>query len=167
MEENKSIKDELKEIKQALEDSNRDNKSKKPRPFKLPFKAVVNPGKLKKGYLTIVKIEDNMAVDFTREPIIDGTVKLEDTYHAIEEFDIYNYRGKPLIFQPKSKLNPYNPFRTPLEGENETYGQKYVMARMEGERITAKKQLGWGIGIFVIIGIIALGVYALVTGGAG
>ncbi len=100
-----------------------------------------------------------MTVDFIKEPIIDGTIKLGDSYHAVEEYDIFNYKGKPFIFLPKSKINPYNP----LTGSHETYGQKYVMARMEGERIISKKQMGWGIsiGVMIIVGVI---VYALWSG---
>jgi len=161
MVEEKTIKGELEDIKEMLSDTAKEKK-RKPKAFRLPFKARVSPGKLRKGYLTIGQINENMAVDFIREPIIDGTVKLDDTYHAVEEFDIFSYKGKPFIFQAKNKLNPYNP----LKEEHETYGQKYVMARMEGERLTTKKAIGWGIsiGVLIIIGVI---VYALFTGGSG
>ncbi len=158
--EDKTLRQELREIKEIVVEQG--SKKKKPKSFRLPFKARVGNSKLKKGYLTVIVIEDNKAVDFVREPIIDGTIKLEDTFHAVEDFDIYSYKGKPIIFQPKSKLNPYNP----LKGENETYGQKYVMARMEGDKIIGKKKMGLtiGIGMLIIIGII---VYALFTGGGG
>lgn len=157
-EKNKTIREEIDELRDIIKDGK--VKTKKVKPFRLPFRARLSNGKLRRGYITIVLLEDNMAVDFTKEKIIDGTIKIDDTYHAVEEFDIFNYKGKPIIFQAKSKLNPYNP----LKGNNETYGQKYVMARMEGERITAKKQIGWGIsiGVLIIIGIV---VYALITGG--
>lgn len=163
-EEQKSIRDEIRDLKEMVSQAP-GKKKKKQRPFKLPFKARVSRSRLRKGYLTVAVIDDNMAVDFRREPIVDGTVKLDDTYHAIEDYDIFSYKGKPFVFQPKSKLNPFNP-TNPLEGKNQTYGQKYVMARMEGERITAKKKIGWGIsiGVLIIVGII---VYALFTGGGG
>jgi len=156
-EKGRSLKEEVLELKDMIKDNQ--VKKKKVKPFRLPLKAKVGNSKLKKGYLTIAVIEDNMNVDFRKEPIIDGTIKIDNTYHAVEEFDIFNYKGRPIIFQPKSKLNPYNPLR----GNHETYGQKYVMARMEGERIVAKKQIGWGIsiGIVIIIGVI---IYAIVTG---
>ena len=158
MEDTKSLRDEVLELKDLIKNKvEGKNSSKK---FRLPWKARVNRLKLKKGYITIGVIEDNMNLDFRKEPIIDGTIKLDNTYHAVEEFDIFNYKNKPFIFQCKSKINPYNP----LKGEHETYGQKYVMARMEGERIISKKQMGWGIsiGILIIVGVI---IYALATGG--
>lgn len=157
-EKERTLKEEVLELKDMIREG--DIKEKKERKFKLPFKSKVGKSKLSKGYLTIGVIHDNMTVDFVKEPIIDGTIKLGDSYHAVEEFDIFNYKGKPFIFQCKSKLNPYNP----LKGQHETYGQKYVMARMEGERIISKKQMGLGIsiGVLIIVGVI---VYALWTGG--
>jgi len=157
----KTIRDELEEIKGLVSETNGKKKRQGPKPFKIPFRARVNKAKLRQGYLTIAVINDNMGVDFRKEPIKDGTVKLDDTFHAVEDFDIFNYKGKPFIFQAKSKLNPYNP----LTGDNETYGQPYVMARMEGDKITNKKKIGIGmsIGVLIIVGVI---VYALFTGGA-
>tara|TARA_R100000750_G_C2343899_1_gene95420 strand:- start:335 stop:814 length:480 start_codon:yes stop_codon:yes gene_type:complete len=158
--EGKTLRDELKEVKKLLGEKE-GTKKKRRKDFKLPFKARVGNNKLKNGYLTIAVINDNMGVDFRKEQIKDGTVKIDDTFHAVEEFDIFNYKGKPFIFQAKSKLNPYNP----LKGDNETYGQPYVMARMEGDKITSKKKVGLGIsiGVLIIVGVI---VYALFTGGA-
>jgi len=161
MVEERTLRDELKEIRDIVSEAEDTKKRKAPRKFSLPFKARISNNRLKKGYVTVGVINENMTVDFTREPIIDGTIKLNDTFHAIEEFDIFNYKGRPFIFQPKSKINPYNP----LLGNNQTYGQKYIMARMEGDRITSKKSIGWGvsIGVLIIVGIV---IYALMTGGA-
>jgi len=155
-----SLRDELKELKEIVSESKKKPR-KKERGFRLPYKAKVGNRKLRDGYVTVVKIEDNMGVDFIKEPIKDGTIKLGDTFHAVEEYDIFHYKGKPLIFQPKSKLNPYNP----LTGQNETYGQPYVMARMEGDKITGKKKIGIGLSIGALI-IGAVIVYALFSGGA-
>lgn len=160
MEKETTIRDEIKELKELVNGTADIKKGKKIKPFKIPFKARVNKSKLQQGYLTVAVINDNMSVDFRREPIKDGTIKLDDTFHAVEDFDIFNYKGKPFIFQAKSKLNPYNP----LKGDNETYGQPYVMARMEGDKLTTKKKIGLGIsiGMLIIVGVI---VYALFTGG--
>ena len=114
---------------------------------------------MREGYATVVVINENKNTDFIKEKIVDGTIKLDDTFHAVNPDEVFFYKGKPLIFQCKNKINPYNP----LAGTHETYGQKYVMARMESDKITGKKSIGWGIsiGIVVIIGII---IYAVITG---
>jgi len=152
-----SLTDELAEIKELLKTN---NKVKKPKKFKLPWSAKVGNSKLKRGYVTIQVIEENGSLSFRKEPIVDGTIKLEDSYHAIADMDILYYKGKPFIIQAKNKLNPYNPLR----GEHETYGQKYVMARMEKDRIIGKKKLGLGVGIGALV-IGAVIIYALITGG--
>lgn len=147
----------LKERVQMLEDLQRLEKRKD---FKIPFKGRVGRMKVKSGYVTVVTIHDNKNIDFTKEPIVDGTVKLSKdlTYHAVDSKDVFFYKNKPIIFVAKNKLNPYNP----LKGEHETYGQKYVLARMEGDKISLKKSLGWGATVagLVILGIIA---YAFIT----
>ena len=154
--EEKSLRAEIQEMKELVKDS---LEKKKPKKFKLPYKSRITKGLLRKGYVTVGVINENRGIDFTREPIIDGTIKLNDTFHTLDEIDIFSYKGKPFIFQAKNKLNPYNPLR----GDNETYGQKYVMARMEGDKITSKKKIGLGIsiGALVIVGVI---VYALIAG---
>jgi len=150
----------LKERLDALEDAERAKNP--PKTFKVPMKGRVGNSKVKKGFVTIITIADNKNVDFTKEQIIDGTIKLQKgdlSFHAIDPEDIFFYKGKPLLFQPKRKLNPYNP----LKGKHETYGQKYIMARMEGDKLSIKKSMGWGIGIGVLV-IVGIIVYAVITG---
>jgi len=164
-----SLRDEIKDLKREIIDGSKDSKrNKKKKAFRLPFRARVNKSNLRKGYLTIIVLHENMGIEFIKEPIIDGTIKLHDTYHALEEFDIFHYKGKPMIIQPKSKLNPHNPFRpkenNPLNGPHETYGQKYVMARMEGDKIVSRRKMGLGLSIGALL-IGAVIVYALITGG--
>lgn len=153
---------EEKSLKQRLEELERKTTEPTTKPFRMPFRGRVGNGKIKKGYVTIVTIQDNHAVDFTKEQIIDGTIKLSKgdlSIHSLDPKDIFFYKNKPLIFQPKKSLNPYNP----LKGEHETYGQKYVMARMEGDKLSLKKSIGW---MGSIIGIVILGIiaYAFITG---
>lgn len=157
MEEDKTtLKEEIRRLTETMSGQS----TKKPKKFKMPLKGRVSKKRLREGYATIVVIGENKVVDFTREPIIDSTINVKDTFHAVDSDDIFYYKGKPLIFQPKTKINPYNP----LEGKNETYGQKYVMARMEGDKIIKKKSMGWGLGIgALIIGAIIL--YSIMGGG--
>ena len=149
-----SINERMEKLEAAL-----DAGVKPPKKMKLPIKAKVGNAKMKGGYATVVEIAENKNVDFKKTPITDGTVKLGDTFHAVGGDDLFFYKGKPLFFQCKNKLNPYNP----LAGKHETYGQKYVMARMEGDKLTFKKKMGWGISIGVIA-IVAIIGYSVLTG---
>ncbi|HEC39992.1 hypothetical protein LCGC14_0509510 [marine sediment metagenome] len=150
------LKQDLEDLKKSYEEEKEMKKTKK---FRLPFKAKVSKKRMREGYVTVMVINENKNVDFTREPIKDATYNLGDTFHATNSEDVLFYKGRPLVIQPKKKLNPYNP----LQGKNETYGQKYVMARMEGDKLTLKKKIGWGmsIGLLIIAGIVA---YAFITG---
>lgn len=155
--ENKSKIDRIEEKLDQMIESN----GKKQKKFKLPMKAKVSKKKLKEGYVTVEVINENKEVDFKKYPIIDGTIKMGDTFHAVKESDIFLYKGKPFLHQAKTKINPYNP----LHGKHETYGQKYIMARMKSDFIKTKRNIGWGMTIFglVIAGIV---IYSLLTGGA-
>ncbi len=173
----KPIKEELEDLVKKFEEIEKEEKKKKrkSKKFRLPFKARISKRKMREGYVTVLIIRDNRNIDFVKEPIIDSTFKLNDTIHALVDKNVFFYKGKPFIIQPKKKLTQYNPNESekdkiikkdkdPLDCNNETYGQKYVMARMESDKLTLKKQIGWGmsIGVLVIVGII---VYSLFTGG--
>lgn len=151
-----------KTLKERVEHLEGKSGSKKRKKFFVPFKARVSRKGMKDGYVSVVVIEDNHNIDFRKEKVVDGTIKLDDTFHSINPEVIYFYKGKPFIFQPKRKQNPYNP----LSGDHETYGDKYILARMEGDKIVGgkKRALGWGMGIggIIILGII---VYSFLTGG--
>lgn len=157
-EEDKSIREKLDEI---LDETKKKREKKK---FKLPLKAKVNKVKAKKGFVTIQVVKENGVVEFRKEPIIDSVIKLSEgddlSFHAIDSQDILSYKGNPFLILPKNKMNPYNP----TKGENETYGDKYVVARMISDQVKMKKKLGWGIsiGVIIILGIVA---YAFLTGG--
>lgn len=123
----------------------------KKKKFKLPRKARISKRKLKSGYVTVVVMNDNHNIDFIKEEIEGSTIRLGDTWHAIEDEDIFFFKGKPIIFLPKKRKNPYNPLKLP----NETYGQKHIMARMKNDVIKVKRKLG-GVIIWVILGLGAL-----------
>jgi len=152
-----TLKEEMRLLREQLAGAEQKKKQKK---FKIPPKARLKNRDLMKGYVTVQVINENGAVDFVKEPIIDSTIKLNDTTHAIDAEDILTYKGKPLIIQSKIKSNPWNPNNQ----KNETYGQKHIMSRMMNEVIEGKKKkltVGMSIGLLIILGII---VYALIAG---
>lgn len=156
----------LKEKVDSLIEESEKKKKKvyKEKKFRMPWKARVGKSSMRKGYATVITMYDNLNVEFTKKKIIGGTIKLDDdpiSIHSINPKDIFFYKGRPFILQPKKRLNPYNP----LEEENETYGQKYVMARIEGDKISVKKKMGgWAlwIGGAIVLGIVA---YSFLAGG--
>ena len=70
----------------------------------------------------------------------------------------------PIIFQKSWKEQPINFFKE--DDANETYGQKYVMAKMMADTIKVKKNGGiGGIAIIAIIAIVGYILYKAFTGG--
>ena len=156
--EEKTTKQLLEEVNAKLTEKSEKEKIKSKK-FKLPFWAKLKRRHLRQGYVTVEKIDDNKNISFTRVPIIDGTIQLdegqESTYHAVDVKDIFFYKGKPFVHQAKRRLNPFNP----LEEEHQTYGQKYIMAKMLKDQIKEAKAKFRGGMLFVIIIAIIAGIY--------
>ena len=124
------------------------------REVKLPNKAKVKKAKLKKGWIGILKIDENKNISMEKQQIEDSTLRTKDgTYHSISGEEILKWNGKfPVIIQATTKISPY------LSNLNQTIGQKYIMARMLKDAIKVKSKAGnfiiWVIvAIIVVIGI--------------
>ena len=134
--------------------------------MKIPRKAKVRRGKLKKGWLGIIKIDENGNISGEKQKLEDSTIRLKDkSYHSIRGDEIGMWNGKyPVVILQVWKKNPLKVKR--LEGEkNETNGQKYIMARMLGDTIKVKAAAGAkGLLYVVLAGAIAYGAYMLFTG---
>lgn len=135
--------------------------------LKLPKKGKVSKSKIKKGYIGIAKIQNNRNISFEKQLLRDHCFVTSDgTYHSTNGNEILFWNGKyPIVFQPTWKLNPIS-FKEEEDEKNETYGQKYVMAKMMKDAIKQKNKGNFG-GIAWIIGIaIAAYIgYSLITGG--
>lgn len=133
---------------------------KKAKKFRLPLKARVSKARLNRGYVTVIEIAENNALNFRREQIVDDTIKLDDTYHAVDSEDCLSYKGKPAVIIPRKSKYPYNPNHI----KNTTFSQKHIMSRMMNETLNIKKKLGGlgiGIGALILIAVIA---YAFIAG---
>ena len=138
----------------------------KRRKIKIPGKAKVRKGKLKKGWIGIIKIDENGNISGEKQKLEDSTIRLKDkTYHSVGGDEIGMWNGKyPVTILKTWKKNPIKVKRE--EGEkNETHGQKYIMARMLGETIKVKAAAGAKAFLYIILaGAIAYGAYMLFTG---
>lgn len=127
-------------------------KSKK---LKLMRKAKVKKGKIKKGWIGILKVDENNNISGEKQMIEDSSLRLKDgTYHATDGREILMWEGKfPVVIQSTKKINPVD-FNI-NQGENQTYGQKYIMARMLKDAIKFKSKMG-GLIIWIVLGIAAV-----------
>ena len=129
------------------------DKSKK-RKFNMWTKGLIGRRKLKMGYVIVVVINENGSVSFAKEPIVDSTIKLGDTFHVVTKDNLLVYKNRPLVIINKDKLHTFNAEDKKI---NETLGQKYILARMQNEAIMPKGKLGamggWIIFLLVLGGI--------------
>lgn len=116
--------------------------------IKIPRKAKVRRGKMKKGWIGILKIDENGVITGEKQRVEDSAFTLKGgTTHATDGHEILFWEGKfPVIVQETKSLNPVK-FN---EGENQTYGQKYVLAKILKDTIKTKGKGGniilWIIG---------------------
>lgn len=174
MEEEKSKFKQTQDKVDEMYEEHKVKKEKKEKKFKIPWRARVSKIGLRRGMITIQVINENKSIDFVKKPITHGTYELNGDIYSLNEQDIYFYRGRPFIHQPKTKLNPWDPLRTYLNSKrnfigkpldiNEIQGQRLVMSRMKTEAIMGSKKAGWGTSI-IIICILAIIGYSFLTGG--
>jgi len=148
----KSMTERLEAIEQKIDSG----KSKKLR----IRKAKVGKAKMRKGYVGILRIDENGNITGEKVKMEDFSYKLKNgTYHASDGKEVLMWEGKfPVIVQPTWKNNPIN-LKKEKEENNETYGQKYVMAKMLKDAIIVKKKGNMSIIIWIlVIGAILFGV---------
>ncbi len=133
--------------------------------LKLPRKAKVKKRKLRKGWIGVLKIDENGNISATKVRIHGSAFDLnKETFHATDGREILFWQGKfPVIIQRTWKKNPLN-VRLKDNEKNETYGQKPIMAKMIGDSIKNKKNAG-GILIWILVAVGAYIGYTVLFGG--
>lgn len=152
-------------------------KDVKKKQIKIPRKARTKKGKLKKGYMGVIYIDENGVITGQKEKVEGGVFREKKAirYHSTDGSEILFWLGKfPVIIQPTWRANPLNvrKIATKIEKDekteylvNETYGQKYIMARMLADVIKVKTKGGKAILWILGIGILGYLAYTLFTGG--
>ena len=159
----KNLLEQVSEIHDALTSQ---DKKKKKKVMKLMRKAKVRRSKLKKGYIGVIKIEENGNMSGEKVKVEDFVYKIKKgNYHVTDGGEKTWWNGKhPVIFQPTWKLFPLD-FRKTEHERNETKGQKLVMATMKKDLIKVKTK-GGGILIWILLAVVGVIGYSLIKGGA-
>jgi hypothetical protein len=161
------LKDDIDKLKAKL-DAQEGFKEKK---FRYPFGKKVGKSQKKKNYVTILIVNENGNCDFKKYQITDQTI-LHDLIPRIAGAGhvMRDKKGNPLIILPNWSLEPFSPLeyyeKSFITGNN-TAGFKLLMARMESEKVLAKKKMGKILPWIIGIGLAAIIIYAIVSGGKG
>ncbi len=148
----KSMKEMVGENHSALEKA-------KTKRIKLPRKARVKKRKLKKGWVGALIIDENKNIHGERVKI-SGSCFNEKSgkYHATTGEEIFWFEGKyPIIIQPTWRRNTLN-VKKDIGEKNETYGDKYVVAKMLADVIKIKTKGGSIIIWILVIGAVLFGI---------
>jgi len=131
------------------------SKEIKTKRIKLPRKARVKKRNLKKGYIGILRIDENRNITAEKQKVIGSSFRTKDgLYHATDGREIFFWEGKfPVIIQPSWKNNPL--IIDSKEEKNETYGQPYIKAKLLRDVIKVKST-GGSIIIWILLGVAAL-----------
>lgn len=154
----KSLKEKVDEMHNTLYDP----KTKK---IKIPRKAKVRKGKVKKGWVGVLTIDTNGNISGEKQKLAEFVIRTKDgLYHTTDGREILFWQGKfPIVIQPSWRNNPLN-IRNDVE-KNETYGQPHIMARMLNDTIRIKKPGGSFIIWILVIGAVLFGINYFLNGG--
>ena len=160
MTDGKSLTDEIKELKEIITKTEEEKvvKEKKHKPFKIPYKAKISKPKARKNYVTVMLVNENGNIDFTREQIVDQSVMVDKVPRIATADVVCQYKGKPMIIQPSWSVKPFSRTDHYIETELQmlnTKGYKVLMDRMKKEALQAKKAISWWL---IIGGLLLLGV---------
>lgn len=149
----KTIIDEIKELKDFQNRVMTGNV--KVRKMKLPRGARVKGRKLKKGYVGILKIDENGVITGEKQKVKGFTyTDSSGLTHATDGREILMWDGKfPVMLSPTWKNNPI--LISPKSEKNETYGQPYIQAKMIESNIKVKSK-GGSIIIWIVVIVVAL-----------
>jgi len=156
----------VEKVEEIYENLNSPNKKDRKKAMKIMRKAKVSRSKLKKGYIGVIKIEENGNASGEKSKIENFVYKLKKgDYHVSDGGEKLWWNGKhPFLIQPTWKLSPLDLRKKPEE-KNETQGQKLVLATMKKDLIT-KKGTGNSIIWIVLLIVAAVIGYSLIKGGA-
>lgn len=162
--EENNLKDMIKEIKKQNEEI---LAGKEDKAFKLPWKAKLTKGKIKKDWAIVQVINQNRNMDFIKAQIKDGCIEVAGFPRIATTDYMLSWKGHPWIIIPEWSIKPFSPVENYEETVKEKMnmsGRRGVLSTLEIEAI--KKKGGFGIVGWIILGVIILGVgYYLISGG--
>jgi hypothetical protein len=148
------------------------SEKKKEKKFGLPWSGKVGNGKAKKGYLAVLKINENGFATFEKHQIEEQTVVVDGVPRiATPDYVLKIKKGfktYPLLILPSCSMKPYNPnevLEQSFSDGTNPKGIKLILNRMKLSAVEKLKKsippiVLWIIGLIVVVG----GGYLLFTG---
>jgi hypothetical protein len=130
-----------------------------PSKFKLPFKAKLSKGNIKKDFITVMLIYENGNTEYIKAPIKNGTIDVDGIPRlSTSDYTLY-YKGKPMIILPAWSLQPFSPvgnYSDTVRNDMTIAGRRLILERMKLDVLKPKGAgfgaIGWIILIIVLVG---------------
>lgn len=154
----------VQEIKAMLQPE----KKTKAKKFRLPFGKKVGKSQAKKNFITIMKINENGNIDFSKQQIKDQVIIVDGVPRLSTPDYVLRWKKNPMIIIPSWSVKPYVPkeeVEKSLSDGSNVVGYKLLMAKMLSEAIKPTKQMGGMIKWILGLGLVAIIGYAFVSGG--
>lgn len=162
----KTLFERLGEIESKLNEK----EQKKSKRFKIPFKGKIGKAKVKKGWVTVMKINDNTNVSFTKLKIDEQTIMEDGIPRIATPDEVLTYKGKPMIILPSWSTKPFSAtenYEKTVKDEYTAAGHRLLLNRMKSEVIKPKRSFSGAVVFFIIIAVIIGGYLLLKRGGVG
>ena len=162
------LKEDMDKVKKFVEEEERIRDEKAKKKWKYPFGKKVGKSQKKKNFITLLKINENGSAEFKKVKIEDQVFFEEGIPRLAAAGYVLNERKNPLVILPSWSVELFSPIKhfqeSLIDGTN-SKGYKLLMANMEKEAIKQKTQVSGIIKWIIGFGLLAIIVYALVTGG--
>lgn len=154
------IKEDLEEIKGLMQEREQVKEKK----FKLPFGKKVSKSQRKKGWVTVIKINNNGALDIKKTQANQQTIMEDDVPRLATPDHILQWKGNPVIILPEWSVEPFSPvqhFKQSMENNSNSKGYKILLAKMLEVQSAGKKSMGGIIKWIIGLGLAGIIIYAL------
>lgn len=165
------LNERLEKIESQLSIENSGNKIKNKK-WRLTFKAKAGKNKAKKGYVGILKINENGTIEPIKQKIeeqttlIDGVPRLATASYVLRW--VQGRKSFPVIIQPSWSVLPFSPKenheKSLIDGSNSA-GYKLLLNRMKSTAVETKKQMGGMLKWIIGLGLAGIIIYAIVSYG--
>lgn len=143
----------------------------KEKKFKFPWGTKTSPKQAAKGYVTVIKLNENGALQFSKRLIEEQTIIMDGIPRLATPEFVWHFKKVPVIllpnwsFEPIPVITPENLYKKSVDDKSLTTGLKIMLARMKSSQLEEKKGgKKWLLWLFLALVLGVVG-YAIFTGG--
>lgn len=161
MSEEKGLKDEIRELREAIEPI---LVGKAPKEFKIPRRARIGKRKARDNWVTVMFVNENGNVDFKKEKIKEQVITVDGVPRFATGEHILNWKKNPIMIQPSWSIEPFSPsqnYKDSITNQTNTNGYRLMLNYMMSETISNKKKISVGLIIGGLVILVVAGYFLM------